>query len=201
MTISDFIENYANRLFEKLSFENKKIILMGDFNINLMNSNTDKDPDDFLELITTNSFIPLIIRPTRITTTTKTLIDNIFTNITEVQSITGNITCSISDHLAQFAIINLKTDNIKQQYKKQKRDFKNFNKDDFILDILSIDWDEKLKLSQKNSNISMTSLITSINTTLDKHAPIKTVSSRKINPKKPWVTKGIIISINKRLTL
>ena len=67
MHVSDFIDNYTNNLFEKLSYENKDIILMGNFNINLLNIDSDKDSEEFLEQITTNYLIPLILKPTRIT--------------------------------------------------------------------------------------------------------------------------------------
>ena len=52
-------------------------------------------------------FLFLIIYPTRITsTTTKTRVDNIFSSsLNFSQGKSGNLTISISDHLAQFLII------------------------------------------------------------------------------------------------
>ena len=38
----DFINSYVLPLLEKLSYENKQVMLMGDFNINLLNYNTNK---------------------------------------------------------------------------------------------------------------------------------------------------------------
>ena len=38
-------------------------------------------------------------------TDSNTLIDNIFSNVTDPDIITGNLTATISDHLSQFAII------------------------------------------------------------------------------------------------
>ena len=74
-----------------------------------MNFENNKETNDFLELITTNSLIPLILKPTRITSHSQTLIDNILTNITENKVVAGNITTSISDHLMQFAIFQTDT--------------------------------------------------------------------------------------------
>ena len=48
--------------------------------------------------------MPLILQPTRITSHSNTLIDNIF-NVIDPDIISGNLTATISDHLPQFAII------------------------------------------------------------------------------------------------
>ena len=173
MTINDFTENYVSRLLEKLTFENKQIILMGDFNINLINSNSDTSTSDFLDLITSNSLMPLIHKPTRITSTSKTLIDNILTNKTEDNIISGNITCSISDHLAQFAIFETHINAKKPRQHQVKRNFKHFIEENFILDILAIDWGKQLKLRNKNASLSMEALLHQVHKTLDIHAPLK----------------------------
>ena len=41
MSIDDFNDNYMTPLLEKTSSKNKTLILLGDFNINLLKSNTD----------------------------------------------------------------------------------------------------------------------------------------------------------------
>ena len=78
---------------------------MGDFNINILNCNTDRDTSCFIDTIYSNSFYPTINIPTRITSTSKTLIDNIlYNNITKCIS-AGNIVTSFSDHLMQYIFI------------------------------------------------------------------------------------------------
>ena len=63
--------------------------------------------------------------PTRITSRSSTLIDNIFTNIVHESLVSGNLTFSISDHLAQFLIYPQLTINYKEKKKPQyKRNFK-----------------------------------------------------------------------------
>ena len=61
--------------------------------------------NEFLDSLASNSFIPLILQPTRITSHSNTLIDNIFSNVIDPDIISGNLTATISDHLSQFAII------------------------------------------------------------------------------------------------
>ena len=76
----DFNENYILSLMDKLSREMKDILIMGDFNINLLNYNNDKDNTTFCDIIFSNSFSPFITLPNKIGNTSETLIDNIFYN-------------------------------------------------------------------------------------------------------------------------
>ena len=51
---------------------------MGDFNINLLNYDSDKDTTNFVDTMYALSFYSTINTPTQITATSKTLIDNIY---------------------------------------------------------------------------------------------------------------------------
>ena len=80
--------------------KNKISVFLGDFNLNLLNYNDHQPTNDFLDSLASNSFIPYILHPTRITSHSKTLIDNIFSNYISHEIISGNITATISDHLS-----------------------------------------------------------------------------------------------------
>ena len=54
---------------------------------------------DFQELMLSFSFLQRIINPTRITSRSQTLIDNIFINELHSNTVAGNMTTDISDHL------------------------------------------------------------------------------------------------------
>ena len=105
MDLADFNCNYLNKLLENISKEQKSIFLLGDFNVNLLNYNEHNQTNEFLDSLASNSFIPLILQPTRITSHSNTLIDNIFSNVIDPDITSGNLTATISDHLPQFAII------------------------------------------------------------------------------------------------
>ena len=93
LTIPDFSQNYLQPLLDKLTYEkNKNIILLGDFNIDLLHYENDNHTRDFLDQMYTSSLSPQITIPTRITSRSKTLIDNIFTNNTEEPCLSGNLT-------------------------------------------------------------------------------------------------------------
>ena len=102
--VSDFTNNFITPLLDKLSNENKDIMIMGDFNINLINYNDDKNTGNFLDTMFSQSFLPYITTPTRITRNTKTLINNIYYNKPLNNIISGNLSSIISDHLIQFLI-------------------------------------------------------------------------------------------------
>ena len=87
MDLTDFNCNYLNKLLENISKEQKSIFLLGDFNVNLLNEHN--QTNEFLDSLASNSFIPLILQPTRITSHSTTLIDNIFSNVIDPDIISG----------------------------------------------------------------------------------------------------------------
>ena len=95
---------------EKVATEDKRLFLIGDFNIDLLKVDMDTPTTNFFDTITSNLLVPHIIHPTRITANTRTVIDNIYSNSTNFEDgISGNLTLAISDHLAQFLIIQEET--------------------------------------------------------------------------------------------
>ena len=73
MDLKKFNQDYLIPLMEKLSNENKKVFLIGDFNVDLMKIDINVDTPNFFDVITSNLLVPHIIHLTRITPTTKTL--------------------------------------------------------------------------------------------------------------------------------
>ena len=69
------------QLMTKVTSEKKKCYFMGDFNINIPMDEHNDNTCTLLDIMYSMSFIPLITRPTRITSTSATFIDNIFCNI------------------------------------------------------------------------------------------------------------------------
>ena len=93
---SEFNKIYLKDLPEILSHENKTIVIMGDFNIDLLKYDTEKDSAYFLDPMYASFLLPYISKPSPVTPHSKTLIDNIFSNNIEDGSISGNIVTTIS---------------------------------------------------------------------------------------------------------
>ena len=82
----------------------KQVFLLGDFNKNLLNYNDHQSTNDLVDSLVSNSLVPYILHPTRITSHSKTLIDNIFSNFISYEIISGNIIATISDYLPDFSL-------------------------------------------------------------------------------------------------
>ena len=112
-----------------------------------MNYNEHNQTNKCLDSLASNSFIPLILQPTRITSHSNTLIDNIFSNVIDLDKISGNLTATISDHLPQFAIIPNMFANIPSNKSNiYERDWSKFDREHLILDYFSVDWEDLLKI-------------------------------------------------------
>ena len=105
MGLTGFKIIYLIKLLKNMSEKQKSIFLHGDFNVNLLNCYEHNETNDLLNSFASNSFRPLILQPTKITSYSNTLIDNIFSNVIDPDIISGNLSVTISDHLTQFAII------------------------------------------------------------------------------------------------
>ena len=109
MDLNEFNDYYIINLLDKLSKENKTVFILSDFNIDLLNYHQHSLTNEFLDSLSFLPFLPLmflphIVQPTRIINNSKTLIDNIYSNVIIPNNIPGNIIATISDHLPQFLI-------------------------------------------------------------------------------------------------
>ena len=96
--LQSFVHSF-NEVIDKVGRENKLCYLMGDFNINLLNYQSNNLTGEFIDIMYSNLLCPLINGPTRITSHTATLIDNILTNNIDSDIVNGLFFSDISDHL------------------------------------------------------------------------------------------------------
>ena len=85
-----------------------------------------------------------------------------------------------------------------------ERDWSKFDRENFILDYFSVEWEDLLKIDELNADKSTKKFLDKINMLLDTYAPLKRVKKYKLKFKsKPWITLGLQKSIsvkNKLLT-
>ena len=110
------------------------ICILGDFNIDLLKAQNSNYSQDFLVSLQSCYLIPTVDKPTRVRSTSATLIDNIFVNNPEMVLVSGNIISDISDHFSQFCILTSAVNQIKGESRKV-RDFSKFSSDSFTADI------------------------------------------------------------------
>lgn len=192
-----FTQNFFLPLLQKVCKENKRLVLLGDFNINLLEYGTSNLVNEFADSLHSYFLLPSISLPTRITETSGTLIDNIFFTPSQYNTTSGNLLVGLSDHLPQFLIFQQKFQ--RQTRNKWYRCWKNFDETKFSEDFSKIDWNQKLELDKNDPNLAFDNFFKITDSMVNEHAPMKKLSirqSKKMN--KPWVTKGIRISIDKR---
>ena len=103
---ASFLE-YMDKTISKLSNENKELYICGDFNIDLLQNESNTTSLNFLNLLNCNGFLPLILHPSRVVEGNKaSLIDNIFSNNVNYEILSGDIYLTLSEHFSQFASIN-----------------------------------------------------------------------------------------------
>ena len=163
-----------------------------------MNYNEHNHTNEFLDSVASNSFIPLILQPTRITSHSNTLIDDIFSNVIDPDIISGNLTAIISEHLPQFSIIpNIFCNISGNKSNIYEWDWSKFDQENFILDYFFVDWEDLLKTDELNADNSTRMYLDKINMLLDTYAPLKRINKYKMKFKsKPWIILGLQKSIS-----
>lgn len=87
----------------------KTVFVCGDVNIDLFNPLENNPTTEFINTMYSMTLYPSITRPSRITSHSATLIDNIFTNVMDRNIVSGLLINDISDHLPVFATIQSRT--------------------------------------------------------------------------------------------
>ena len=176
---------------------NKLIFVMGDFNINLLSYEAHSETNEFINTMVSHYSLPYILHPTRVTDHSSTVIDNIFSNVTDYETVSGNIINQIADHFAQFMLVKRININYKNTTFYQY-DYSNFKKENFIEDISNINW-ETLHDSNEEINNKFAYFYDQVSTCVKLHAPLEKVSPKKLSFKnKPWITARIQRMMSKR---
>ena len=202
ISVSKFSEEYLDPILTDIAKENKECILMGDFNVNLLKSDSDVAVSLFYNTLTSHNYSPFVLQPTRLRS--KTLIDNIVFNSLEYRSNSGNLLIEISDHLMQFLVIEGFVKELKPpKIDLFKRDFKNFNEREFNDEVINkLDWNNICKLNQKNPDIACKIFYDTFNFHLDEYAPYRKVTKKELELlQKPWITREILFKCKHRDTL
>ena len=146
---------------------------MGDFNIDLVKCESSNYSHNFLLSLQNCYLTPAIDKPTRVCSTSATLIDNIFINNPDKVVACGNLISDISDHFSQFCILKSMKDKIRVK-KSKMRDFSRFSSDRLHADLSNVNWNALF--SNESSDVKVfSSFYNKFNKLVNKHAPMKTI--------------------------
>lgn len=135
-----------DKLLSSVFIENKIVLIGGDFNIEMKDDNVNKF--DMIALLSSFRFVHTISDYTRVTSQTKSCIDNIFVNFKNDFAVV--LDSNISDHSAQKISFSLK--NKTKPILSHRRFFNETNIHIFLQSIQSETWENVLCISRPNVN-------------------------------------------------
>ena len=191
-TFNDHLDNF----FNDIKLKSNSCIVGGDFNICLFRSDSDVQTSSFLNLMHSFSLLPLINLPTRVTDNSKSLIDNLWSNIMS-PSRSGVIDVNITDHYPIFSVFDKAKCEINDIVKVFFRDFSINNINRFREELASQD----LLSEVDDINLMTEFFLSQFNYLYKKCFPIKIKNIGVKRLKKPWLTKAILKSIDMKNSL
>ena len=180
----DWIDRF-DLMMDAVTNESRETIILGDFNIDLLKPNK-----RWIQTYELNNLHQMIQLPTRVTPTSKTLIDHIYvsnkSNIVE----TCVPDCGSSDHIPVCITWSKKGVKIPKAGHKtiNYRCFSKFDKDLFLLDLMNSPLSSVYQYVDPDAALQVWHSIF-INV-YNKHAPFVTKRVRQ-TPKPPWLTDDV----------
>ena len=81
--------------------------MLAEFNVDLLKYDYHPKTNEFLEFLSSHIFIPHIIKSTRVSSNSKTLIDIYFSNVLTLNFFSGNLTAKTFNNLLRFTIVTI----------------------------------------------------------------------------------------------
>ena len=191
--ISVFNE-YTDNILKTVKTEQKLCYIMGDFNVNLLNYEKHNKTADFVNMMFSHSMLPIINKPTRVTASSATIIDNIYINDNNPNTFQGLLCTDISDHLPIFYIIKKKS-SCSEPNLVSVRDYSSQNIDKFTNKLHNINWDAVTNTENPNEAYK-----TFHNILLHEYNNCFPLNKIKVTYKnrKPWLTTGMKDAIKEK---
>ena len=188
----------------KMDHEKYDYFLCGDFNIDILKHESKKNIGNYLNALYSEGCNNVINKPTRITGSSATLLDHMYTNTTNSITNRGILIYEISDQLLTFYIL-AKRPLYCAPDKIMIRDLKKFNRDNFLNDISNLSLKTNaLILGNKDycSNKAITQFLEGFSKIVNQHAPFRPQTRKEIKLNaKPWLNNGILKSIQTKNVL
>ena len=186
----DTFNEYLQETLSNPAVFNKHVFILGDFNINLLNYNSSTPITNYVNFLFSQQFLPYIIHPSRVSAHSSTLIDNIFSNITDNETLSGNILTQITDHFPQFLIVKHAGITYKNLSYFQ-HDFSRFNEVNVQNDFANLDL-SYLDDNALDVNAQFNRLLSNLDEVVKTHAPLRKLTKRDIKFRnKPWINGKI----------
>lgn len=194
--IADFLASMDTILQHLTNDSRVPCYITGDFNINLLKHKTDNNVKELINLLYSYYMFPVVTKPTRVTQTSASLIDHIWTNDIHSHQNSGIMNITISDHFPVFASFSRSlttTDTHKTITKTQITD-ENIVK--FRQDLSVYSWEQDVKSINVDEDYDI--YVNKLLNIYHKNFPTKTILIKEKFSDKPYITPAIKTSIKHR---
>ena len=193
------VNNFFDRLNDVLSSAyNMKyfsINICGDFNLDLLKFD-DSSVFHFINLMFSFSLFPLITRPTRITNTTATLIDHIWTSNVDSNINNFIIKTDLSDHYPVVSQFNEVLSKQNHPVYNNKRILSQTALNKFVNDIRKVNWSDVLELNCPDSAYNV--FFDKFNNMFQNNFPVRRVVMNNKQERSPYITSALRNSIKEK---
>ena len=196
-----FLRNYK-RLVNKFTKKDLSNLVIGmDHNLDFMKHDKHTTTNDFIEYNLEKGLLPTITKPTRVTRSSATLIDNILVGRKFQSNIESQIIISdLSDHFP--CMLNVMNTHLfrKKHATIQTRGLNSAKIENIKEKLGQVNWDEMLL--DKSTDGSFDTFHQVLTNTMDEVAPYHTVRiSQKRIRRDPWISMGLLKCLRKQHSL
>ena len=199
--VNEFLKDYNELISNLKKVKNSRLVIGLDHNLDLLKSHKHVQTEDFINLNTDCGLFPTISRPTQITKTSASLIDNIMVDEKTYIDCSSNILVTdLSDHMAchlllQDVLVERLPPRIVNQRKLNKPNITRIK-----IELQDINWN--LITGHTDCNTSFTKFQEKLLDVVNKHAPERPCRLSFIKKvKEPWLTNSISRCNTKQLEL
>ena len=190
-------EKYIN----KLKSTKLDTVIGLDHNLDLLKMDKHKPTQEFFNMNINSQLFPTITKPTRITSTTATLLDNIMVNLSLNQNyLSGILVDDMSDHLPCLLVLKGKRFEKREPITITYREMKEDNIQKIKTELKEISWESIMHADNVNENFDM--FHQQLQECISRHTIEKKITiPYKQRLKEPWMTLGIKKATKKKLQL
>ena len=196
--LTTFIDKFTDLQIQISSYRCDSYIFT-DSNIDILRFEHHEQTNEFLTQCLSNGFISLITRPTRLSRTVATCLDQIYTNSTNVNFESGILLNNISDHFPVFTITS-------HPYKESKASFvytRNINNEkieNFNTLLNNVEWQNVLNVDHPQS--AFNNFLQDFNQLYDLVFPLQKIRINKnIHKIEKFMTDGLLKCRRKKFEL
>ena len=180
---SGFLDKLSSAISKTSCFNNQEVYILGDLNINLINSQKSHIPNGikrYQEFCSLHGLKQLITSPTRVTENSSSLLDHILTNSTDRVSQSGVVDTSLSDHQLIYCTRKISRNKFNAHKYIRVRSLKNYNQSLFLEKLNEINFPDYSKFETVNDAYS--DFVGKVTSVIDEIAPMKEIRVKNNSP-------------------